>query len=457
MPAPASCIASQPAAGTASPSRRRILVVDDDRRVASTTAQWLCSKGWQATAVGSADEALQAIGRGRIDACLLDAALPVGGSLRVAAVLRNTWPEAALVAAIPQGQPASAPLLAGADGSLKLPFADADLLPTLNAATATASTRAAAPTITILGEDPAMRQALDLAARVAATPATVLITGESGTGKSLLARHIHAASRRSGRFVEVACGCLAESLLESELFGHVAGAFTGAVTTRDGMFLRADQGTIFLDEIATASPALQVKLLRVLQDFEFEPLGGGNTQRVDARVILATNERLEKLMADGRFRADLYWRINVVAIEMPPLRTRRADILPLATHFLTRAAQMVPRVIEGFAADAAAALQQHAWPGNVRELQHAVERAVLLGRGSHIERSDLPATLQAPQDAGVALKQALADPERQLILAALERHGWRRDAAAKALGINRTSLYRKAKRLGMNLNTLPTQ
>ena len=441
----------------------RVVVVDDDRRMASTTAQWLCSQGWHASAAGSADEALQAIGRSRIDACLLDGGLPVGGSLRVASVLRTAWPEAALVVAAPAGTadlagspPLPAALLTLADASVTVPCHDEALLAALATATAAAGERAAAPAVTILGNDPAIREVLDLANRVAATPATVLITGESGTGKSLLARQIHAASRRNGRFVEVACGSLAESLLESELFGHVAGAFTGAVTARDGMFLRADRGTIFLDEIATASPALQVKLLLVLQDFEFEPLGGGDTRRVDARVILATNEHLDQLVADGRFRADLYWRINVVALEMPPLRNRRDDILLLAHHFLTRASRMVPRSVAGFTPAAEEALQRHSWPGNVRELQHAVERAVLLGRGPLIEPADLPATLQPPPAAAAAsLKQALADPERQLILEALERHGWRRDAAAKALGINRTSLYKKIRRLGMNLATLP--
>jgi two-component system response regulator AtoC len=464
MPASAACLDSPsaipvaPSAGSAGRGPRRIVVVDDDRRLASTTAQWLCGQGWHATAAGSADEALQAIGRGPLDACLLDGILPAGGSLRVAAVLRSTWPEAALLVACPTASPAAAPaeLLAVADASLTMPCRDDDLLASLAAAANAARTRAAAPGVAILGEDPSIRAVLDLANRVAATPATVLITGESGTGKSLLARQIHAASRRSGRFVEVACGSLAESLLESELFGHVAGAFTGAVADRDGMFLRADRGTIFLDEIATASPALQVKLLRVLQDFEFEPLGGGDTRRVDARVILATNEHLDQLVANGRFRADLYWRINVVALEMPPLRSRRDDIPLLAQHFLARAGRMVPRSVEGFAPAAENLLLQHAWPGNVRELQHAVERAVLLGRGPLIEPADLPASLQSPPSAAAtSLKQALVDPERQLILDALERHGWRRDAAAKALGINRTSLYKKARRLGMDLTALP--
>jgi transcriptional regulator with PAS, ATPase and Fis domain len=297
---------------------------------------------------------------------------------------------------------------------------------------------------------------LELADRIADTPATVLITGESGTGKSLLARRIHAASGRGGRFVEVACGSLSESLLESELFGHVAGAFTGATADRDGKFMLAEGGTLFLDEIGTASPSMQVKLLRVLQDFAFEPVGGSVTRRVDVRVILATNEDLGAAVAAGRFRADLFWRINVVALEMPPLRGRSGDIPLLAAHFLATAARLVPRPMEGFTPAALEALQSHPWPGNVRELEHAVERAVLLGRGPLVDIGDLPPAVVAGRPAPrPMLKEALADPERRLILEALERHGWRRDAAAKALGINRTSLYKKAKRLGMDLRALP--
>jgi transcriptional regulator with PAS, ATPase and Fis domain len=288
-------------------------------------------------------------------------------------------------------------------------------------------------------------------------PATVLVTGESGTGKSLLARRIHAASGRRGRFVEVACGSLAEPLLESELFGHVAGAFTGATMDRPGKFQLADGGTIFLDEIATASPALQVKLLRVLQELEFEPVGGGETQAVDVRVILATNEDLAALVAQGRFRADLFWRVNVVTLELPPLRERAADILPLAEHFLRVAASKAGRTVTGFAPAARAALERHPWPGNVRELEHAVARAVFLGRGSLVEAADLPAAVLAADQAsgqGGPLKAALAVPERELILAALERSGWRRDVAARSLGINRTTLYKKLKRLGLDVADL---
>jgi two-component system response regulator AtoC len=324
----------------------------------------------------------------------------------------------------------------------------------------------------VLGSHPAIRRVLDVADRIAGAPATVLITGESGTGKSLLARHIHAVSRRAGRFVEVSCGSLAESLLESELFGHVAGAFTGATTDRDGKFLHADRGTIFLDEIATASPALQVKLLRVLQEMQFEPVGGSRTRAVDARVILATNEDLAALVAAGRFRADLFWRVNVITIEMPALRERTSDIPLLAGSFLAAAARQADRIVEGFTAAAEAALLRHTWPGNVRELEHAVERAVFLGQGRLVDVADLPPAVAAaaladsgaPNGVSVAgispahgaggvapIKRALAGPERQLILEALERSGWRRDVAARTLGINRTTLYKKCKRLGMDL------
>jgi DNA-binding NtrC family response regulator len=315
----------------------------------------------------------------------------------------------------------------------------------------------------ILGADPSIRRVLDVARRVADTGVTILLTGESGTGKSLLAREIHAISqRRTGRFVEVACGSLPESLLESELFGHVAGAFTGATVDREGRFAQADGGSIFLDEIATATPGLQVKLLRVLQNLEFEPVGGGATRKVVARLILATHEDLSALVAAGRFRADLFWRINVVTLEMPSLRDRRSDIPLLASHFLTRAAARAGRPVDGFTPAALAALMAHDWPGNVRELEHAVERGVYLGTSSAVDVGDLPPAVVAagavrlePRGEGV-LRQSLAQPERQLILEALERHAWRRDAAARALGINRTTLYKKAKRLGLDLSALPT-
>jgi DNA-binding NtrC family response regulator len=452
----------------------RVLVVDDDRRMASGVAEWLCRQGHHASAAGSADEAIRLLGRGGFGACVLDGLLPEGGTARVARAVRTLSPRASVIVAVPSTttlDPAVAP-----DSTIEAPLRDAELLAALApGAVDRPGVRSMPSPPPLVGSSAALAQALDVAERVAPTPATVLITGESGTGKSRLARHLHAASGRCGRFVEVVCGSLSETLLESELFGHVAGAFTGATRDRPGRFLQADGGTIFLDEVATASPALQVKLLRVLQEMQFEPVGGGDTHRVDARVILATHEDLSALVAAGRFRADLFWRINVVAIDMPPLRQRLDDIPELACHFLARAADRAGRAVEGFTPEAMAALRAHAWPGNVRELEHAVERAVFLGRGTWIDLADLPPTVMAEapaargedreatarstgqpdgRPAAASLKRALAVPERQLILDALARNDWRRDAAARTLGINRATLYKKIKRLGMDLAAL---
>ena len=436
-------------------SAMRLLVVDDDRRKASHLAQWLCGLGHHASAAGTAAEAVQALGRATCDVIILDGAM--ADAQRVAAAAGG----AGLLVLLPTAAP---PLVVG-DAAVASPVRDDDLLAAIDQARSTAAARVAGASVApaVLGSHPAIRRVLEVVGRIAATPATVLVTGESGTGKSLLAREIHRASGRAGRFVEVACGALSETLLESELFGHVAGAFTGATADREGRFLQADGGTIFLDEIATATPAMQVKLLRVLQDMAFEPVGGSRTHAVDARVILATHESLEQLVADGRFRADLYWRINVVTVEMPPLRSRSSDIPSLAAHFLTAAAAKAGRRVEGFTPAALEALVSHGWPGNVRELEHAVGRAAFLGRGSLVDVCDLPPTVigRGPMAAGDGgqrgappLKAAMAVPERQLILEALARSNWRRDAAARALGINRTTLYKKAKRLGMNLADL---
>ena len=452
----------------------RVLVVDDDRRIASQTAQWLCSLGWHASAVGRVDEALPLLARESYAACIVDGLLDGGGAGRIAAHLRLAAAKTGLVVTVPEHATATVIAQIDPDQIVHTPTRDADLLAALDAAIATATIRAVAaearpPVPKLLGSSPAMRQVLDLVARLADAPATLLITGESGTGKSLLAREIHRSSRRRGkRFVEVACGCLSETLLESELFGHVAGAFTGATTDRDGKFLQADGGTIFLDEIATASPAMQVKLLRVLQDLRFEAVGGGQTHTVDARVILATHEDLAALVAAGSFRADLFWRVNVITIEMPALRNRAGDIPLLANHFLAAAVARGGRAVKGFSTGAVESLLRYRWPGNVRELEHAVEYAVFLGRSDTITVDDLPAAVRsgrvdavcgttaevADADPAGSLKRSMAHPERRLILEALERSNWRRDAAARALGINRTTLYKKLKRLGMNLTEL---
>jgi transcriptional regulator with PAS, ATPase and Fis domain len=301
-----------------------------------------------------------------------------------------------------------------------------------------------------------MLKVFDMIDAVADTKATMLITGESGTGKSLIARAVHRrSSRRAAPFVEVACGALPENLLESELFGHVAGSFTGATGDKIGKFLQADGGTIFLDEIGTASPAMQVKLLRVLQELQFEPVGGNKTFHVDTRVILATNEDLTRLVATGRFRQDLFYRINVINVELPAIRERISDIPLLAQHFLDQVRQESGRHVNGFTDEALAALQRHSWPGNVREMQNVIERAVLLGKGDKVRLEDLPRAVVGSVPVSVepigarTLKQALEAPERQIILEVLERQHWNRHATAEVLGINRTTLYKKMKRLGL--------
>ena len=308
----------------------------------------------------------------------------------------------------------------------------------------------------IVGHDVQMRRIFDVIDSVADTKATVLVTGESGTGKSMIARAIHRSSRRSGKpFIEVACGALPENLLESELFGHVAGAFTGATGNKTGKFMQADGGTLFLDEIGTASPAMQVKLLRVLQELQFEQVGGDKTFKVDVRVILATNEDLGVAVAEGRFRQDLFYRINVINVELPGLRARRGDIPLLAQSFLNELREDTNRKVTGFSDEAIAALESYPWPGNIRELQNVVERAVLLGKSELIMPADLPreiaggTTIRATRGGHRTLKEALEEPERQIILEVLEAHDWNRNATADALGVNRTTLYKKMKRLGL--------
>ncbi|RPI90503.1 MAG: sigma-54-dependent Fis family transcriptional regulator, partial [Planctomycetaceae bacterium] len=311
----------------------------------------------------------------------------------------------------------------------------------------------------IVGSDPTMVRLFDMIESVADSKSTVLMLGESGTGKTITARALHQLSSRADKpFVEVACGALSDSLLDSELFGHVAGSFTGATRDRAGKFLQADGGTIFLDEIATASPGLQVKLLRVLQERQFEPVGGSRTHQVDVRLILATNADLEDKVRRGEFRQDLFYRINVISLVQPPLRDRRGDIALLAEHHRARLCREMGRKITGFSDAALAALLRHSWPGNVRELVNVVERAVVLCRRTQIGLEDLPEMVKRAlvdvdmnSDGAISnpLRMALASPERKIILDALAASGWNRQETAERLGINRTTLYKKMKRLGI--------
>ena len=315
----------------------------------------------------------------------------------------------------------------------------------------------------LLSADPRMRKIFATLAAVADSRATLLLSGESGTGKTQLAHAVHAQSARASLpFVEVNCGALPSALLESELFGHVRGAFTGALRDRVGKFEQAGGGTVFVDEIGSASSELQLKLLRVLEEGRFERVGDTRTRTVDARIIAATNVELEAEVAAGRFRADLFYRIHVVAIEVPPLRARVADIPLLARRFCARFARLHGREVDGLTPAAMHSLCSHAWPGNVRELENALERAVLVATGRELEARDLWPAERRAGPAGTTpgfegwedgppgdLKQALEGPERWLILRALQHHGGSRSAAARALGINRTTLFNKMRRYAL--------
>ena len=446
-----------------------LLLVDDDRHVLSSMADWLREQGYKVDTAGTFAEGVAALDRKAFDVVLADIRLGDGDGFDLLAYARRVRPDASVILLTGYGSVEAAveAIRQGAFDFLTKPLIDQELEVAIERAlnqrevieenrTLRAQLDLRFGMENLVGHDHRMLRIYDMVDSVADTRATVLVTGESGTGKSLVARAIHRrSSRRDRPFVEVACGALPETLLESELFGHVAGAFTGAVGEKLGKFMQADGGTIFLDEVSTASHAMQVKLLRVLQDLEFEQVGGTKTFRVDTRLILATNEDLTRAVAEGRFRQDLFYRINVINIELPPLRERISDIPLLAEHFLRQVCADSGKQVQGFSEEAMTALQRFRWPGNVRELENVIERAVLLGKGSVIGIDDLPAAVVAAgpvrmEPVGTqSLKQALAAPERQIILEVLEANQWNRHTTAEVLGINRTTLYKKMKRLGL--------
>jgi DNA-binding NtrC family response regulator len=452
--------------------RTAILLVDDDRHILESMAGWLREQGYGVDTADSHFNAVAALKKKRYDLVLADIRLGDGDGdgFDILAWCREHASDTTVILITGYGTVETAidAIRAGAFDMLTKPLIDEELEMAIQRAISTRNVIEENRTLkaqldkqfgmdNVIGHDARMQKIFEMIDSVADTRATMLITGESGTGKSLIARAIHRrSSRRDAPFVEVACGALPETLLESELFGHVAGAFTGAAGDKLGKFKQADTGTIFLDEIGTATPGLQVKLLRILQEFEFEQVGGTKTFKVDVRPILATNEKLEDLVAAGRFRQDLFYRVNVINIELPPLRERVTDIPLLAQSFLERVCEESGKKVRGFADDALSALQRHRWPGNVRELQNVIERAVLLGKSDKIRLEDLPTPLlhAAPVSVDTAahrkLKEALAAPERQILLQVLEEHNWNRHATAAALGINRTTLYKKMKRLELD-------
>jgi DNA-binding NtrC family response regulator len=461
-----------------------ILLVDDDRHLAESMADWLSEMGYQVISADTLAEAKRQLAKAAFDLVLSDLRLGQEDGFDLIKFCSKQCPETAVLVMTGYATPDTAveAVRAGAFDLLTKPLIDNELtlaieraLDQRNVAIENEQLRRQLDRRSgmenILSHDYRMLKIFDTVDSVADARASILITGENGTGKSMIARAIHArSSRRAGPFIEVACGALPDTLLESELFGHVAGAYTGANTDREGKFQLADGGTLFLDEIATATPAMQVKLLRVLQEFQFERLGGTTTHSVDTRVILATNENLAASVEKGTFRQDLYYRINVVNIELPSLRERVGDLPLLVDHFLREAAETCNREIECFDNEAIEIMQAYRWPGNIRQLENVVERAVLLGRGSVLTAEDLPPELtgrsgegfsfgesasvseviRVGEVSGKSLREALEGPERQIILKSLKANQWNRAATADALDINRTTLYKKMKRLGLD-------
>ena len=447
-----------------------LLLVDDDQHIREAMAEYLRSLGHRTETAATCEEALARMVEFPFEVAIVDVNLPDLDGFHILDWARENSPDTAIIMLTGYGTIESAveAIRLGAFDYLTKPVIDEELQLAIQKAIGQRRIVEENKHLkeqlnekfslqNIVGHDYKMQKMFDLIESVADTRTTVLILGESGTGKTMTARAIHQLSNRRDRpFVEVACGALPDNLLESELFGHVQGAFTGASHDKEGKFLQADGGTIFLDEIATASPSLQVKLLRVLQDREFEAVGGSKTHKVDVRLILATNSDLEEAVEKGEFRQDLYYRINVITMTQPPLRERIGDIPLLVEHYLSMFNEQTGKSLEGFDDSAVQLLQQYSWPGNVRELVNVVERSVVLTKNRRVTAQDLPESLLAEQQnlsnvggrlsSGNSLKAALANPERQLIMEALEANGWNRQNTARMLGINRTTLYKKMKR-----------
>ena len=468
----------------------RILIVDDDPIVGESLADYLGAEGYDVSSCVNAEEALETLadaeggGAGKrsrpFNVVLCDVAMPGMSGLDLLREVAERYPHVVMLMLTAYGSIESAveAIRHGASDYLAKPVVDSELRLALEKALRQQALLAENHVLrqrldekfgmdNIVGSDYRMVKAYELIEAVAPSKATVLMTGESGTGKSLVARAIHERSPRRARpFVEIHCGSVPETLLESELFGHVKGAFTGAVADKQGRFLAADTGSIFIDEINSASPAMQLKLLRVLQERKFEPVGSTQTVEVDVRVILATNQPLEELVSRGQFRQDLYYRINVVKIELPPLRERTSDIPLLVAAFVDKFSAEYGKTITGVTQEAIDALRRYPLPGNVRELQNIVERAVVLSRTPTLGIDDLPAQVIDPSARQLSpggmsdedddlwtpmpLAQALEDPERRILLKALKANQWNRQATADQLQINRTTLYKKMKSLGID-------
>jgi DNA-binding NtrC family response regulator len=456
---------------------KRILVVDDDAASCELLREIFAAEGWEAESAQTPEAALEAAARAPFDLVVSDINLESARTgLDILREMRDACP-VILVTGFGTLDAAVEASREGAWDFVSKPFKVEEVVATARRALERARSRGESPAGAdeaeklsssyeqsgLTGRSPAMIELYKEIARVAPSRSTVLITGESGTGKELVARSIHKHSPRAARpFVPVNCGALAETLLESELFGYVRGAFTGAASDRKGLWEEAEGGTLFLDEAGETSPAMQVKLLRALQEGEIRRVGSTKPVNVDARVVAATNRDLEKEVRAGRFREDLFYRLSVVNLRVPPLRERRGDIPLLAERFLRAASENAGRSLLRLTGDTLSRLVSYDWPGNVRELESAVEYAALHARGSEVAAEDLPAKLQTAEVRQAASRSPLAalyedlpsldELERRYLLHVLEATGGNRTRTAEVLRIDRRTLYRMAERFRIKLD-----
>jgi len=443
----------------------KILVVDDEPSILRLLEEALTQWGYQVKSAASGDEALAAIRGDLFDAVLTDIRMPEMSGLDLLREIKrhDDSIEVVMMTGYPTIVSAVEALKEGAYDYLSKPLILDELRHLMARMTERRFLRGEVTslrerlgeelTVTeLVGNSQPMQRVKEIIAKVAATDSPVLIEGESGTGKELVAAAIHRLSPRAkGPFIPVNCSAIPEDLIESEFFGHVRGAFSGAVSDSLGLFRGANEGTIFLDEIAELSPGLQVKLLRVLQEMQVRPVGSTKAYAVDVRVIAATNRDLDRTVAEGTLRQDLYYRLNVVRISLPPLRTRREDIAAIVNHFVRRFNRRFRRDVRGMTPEALETLNRYDFPGNVRELENLIERAYAMGARDQITLGDLPsltAGSAAPAVGSGAIPQ-LADVEKELILRALSFYKDDKEAAAQALGISRRTIYRRLKEYGM--------
>jgi len=439
--------------------KARVLVIDDEPSMGEMVVDGLAERGYEATSVSSSKEAARLLESATdFDAVVTDLRMPGIDGLEILSIAKRAAPSRPVIVMTAYSAVDSAieSIRRGAYHYLTKPFKADELALFLERALEEAHLRKEAATLklalreryspaNLVGKSPAMRELADLIERVAATSVPVLILGETGTGKTVVARAIHAqGSRASAPFVTVNCAALPENLLESELFGHVKGAFTGATTARAGLFAEADGGALFLDEIGEMSPGLQAKLLHVLESNTVRPIGGTKERVVDVRVMAATHRDLRARVAASAFREDLLYRLEVVTIELAPLRHRRADVPDLLAHFLAREKAKHPQSpVSAFAPDALALLLDYAWPGNVRELEHLVERVVVLGRSAQVTAADLPPALRAPTAAPSSFSGPvlpIREVQRRYAAWAYQQLDGRRMATAEKLGIDDKTL-----------------